>query len=216
MTDSPRPIDDDAVDVAVTAERYAAHAEQFVAKYREWSLTSLHGEAFRDVLPDPIDPSPTERPPRVLDLGCGPGTDTALFADAGLDALGLDITRPFLREARKEVPAAGFLQGDMRHLPIRDRAVDGIWCSAAFLHLPRSDAASTLAEFLRVLSPGDPLLLSAKAREPREQDAMELADGRRFTLWRADPLRRRIADAGFDPEQVDDENEWHTFLAIRD
>ncbi len=211
MTDSPRRIDDEDVDVAPTVETYAANAERFVGKYREWSLTALHGEAFRDALPNLAG-----RPPRVLDLGCGPGADSATFVDAGLDAVGLDITRPFLRAARDDVSRARFLQGDMRRLPVRDDAADGLWSSAAFLHLPRSDAASTLREFARVLRPGGPLLLSAKAREAHEQDAMELADGRRFTLWREAPLERQLADAGFEPEQISDEEEWHTFLAVRD
>jgi len=211
VSDSPRRIDDEDVDVATTAETYADDAAQFVEKYREWSLTELHGEAFHDALPDPGD-----RPPRVLDLGCGPGVDTATFADAGLDAVGLDITRPFLRAARDDVSRARFLQGDMRRLPVRDDAADGLWSSAAFLHLPRSDAASTLREFARVLRPGCPLLLSAKAREAHEQDAMEVADGRRFTLWREAPLQGQLADAGFAPEQISDEAEWHTFLAVRD
>ena len=211
MTDTPRRIDDDAVDVAATAESYAADAEQFVEKYRAWRLTSLHGEAFREALPDH-----TDRSARVLDIGCGPGVDTAVFADDGLDALGFDITRPFLRAANDDVPAARFLQGDMRHLPVGDDAVDGLWCSAAFLHLPRSDAAPTLAEFARVLRPGCPLLLSTKARETHDRDAAVLSDGRQFTFWREEALEGRIADAGFDPEQVSDEAEWHTVLAIRD
>lgn len=211
MTNNARPIDDDSVDVAATAETYAAEAERFVEKYREWSLTSLCGETFRQALPDPVD-----RPARVLDLGCGPGTDTEVFADSGLDALGLDITQPFLRAARDNVPAARFMRGDMRSVPVRDDAVDGLWSSAAFLHLPRSDAEPALAEFARLLRSGGPLLLSAKARETRETDAMEVDDGRRFTLWRANQLRRLLEDAGFTPETLETEPEWHTFLAIRD
>ena len=211
MTDNPRRIDDGAVDVAATVETYAADAERFVEEYRDWSLTSLHGDAFRAALPDPDD-----RPPRVLDVGFGPGADAAVFADAGLDTLGLDVTRPFVREAYEDVSAARFVQGDMRHLPVPDRAVDGLWSSAAFLHVPRSDADSTLAEFARALPSGCPLLLSAKARETRQQDALELPDGRRFTLWREGPLRERLVEAGFTPEQLSEEPEWHTFLAVRD
>jgi ubiquinone/menaquinone biosynthesis C-methylase UbiE len=211
VTDPLHRIDDDAVDVAATAETYADDAARFVEKYRSWSLTELHGEAFRRELPDPPC-----RPPRVLDLGCGPGADARVFADAGFEPVGLDVTRPFLREARDDVPGGHFVQGDMRHLPVPDRAVDGIWCSAAFLHVPRSDAASTLRAFGRVLSSGCPLLLSAKARETRDGDAIQSTDGRRFTLRREDPLRRRLADAGFEPEQLSEEPDWHTFLAIRD
>ena len=211
VTNSPRRIDDDSVDVAATAETYATEAERFVEKYRDWSLTSLCGETFRQALPDPEN-----RPARVLDLGCGPGADTEVFADSGLDALGLDITQPFLRAARDEMPAARFMRGDMRQIPVRDDAVDGLWSSAAFLHLPRSDAEQTLAEFARVLRSGGPLLLSAKAREAHGTDAMESDDGRRFTLWRADELRRLLENAGFAPETLATGPGWHTFLAIRD
>ena len=104
----------------------------------------------------------------------------------------------------------------MRRLPVQDDVADGIWSSAAFLHLPRSDGAPTLDEFARVLRSGSPILLSAKARETHELDAMEAADGRRFTLWRAGALRENLADAGFTPEKLDTGPEWHTFLAIRD
>lgn len=104
VTDSPRRLDDDAVQIAATAETYADDAERFVEKYRDWSLTDLHGDAFRAVLPNPED-----RPPRVLDVGCGPGADAAVFADAGLDTLGLDVTRPFVREAHEGVPAGRFV-----------------------------------------------------------------------------------------------------------
>lgn len=104
VTDPRQRIDDDAVDVAATAETYADDAERFVEMSRDWSLTDLHGEAFRTALPDPDN-----RPPRVLDVGCGPGADAAVFADVGLDTLGLDVTRPFVREAREGVPAGRFL-----------------------------------------------------------------------------------------------------------
>lgn len=212
MSDPPaEPIADDAVDVTETASVYAEEAPAFVEKYRSMRLADRHGEEFRAALPDP-----SEQPPRVLDVGCGPGVDTAVFADAGLDSLGLDITQPFLREARDAVPTARFLRGDMRHLPFADGTVEGIWSSASFLHLPRSDAPTTLAEFARVLADGGALLLSVMASETKEADAVRLADGRRFTFWREGALRDHLTAVGFDAEAVGEEEDWHALLCVRE
>lgn len=212
MSEPPvEPIADEAVDVAATASVYAAEVEQFIEKYWQMRLADRHGDRFRERLPEP-----ESYPPRVLDAGCGPGADTEWFAAAGLDALGLDITGPFLREARTAVPSAQFVHGDMRHLPVRDGSVEGIWSSAAFLHLPRSAAATTLAEFARVLRPGGILLLSVMARETRGVGAVTLEDGRQFTFWREDSLRDRLAAAGFSAEVVSEEADWHALLCVRE
>lgn len=212
MSEPPaEPIADEAVDVAETASVYAAEAEEFIEKYRQMRLADRHGDQFQECLPEP-----ETRPPRVLDAGCGPGVDTEWFAAAGLEALGLDITGPFLREARTAVPSAQFVQGDMRHLPVRDGSMEGIWSSAAFLHLPRSAAASTLAEFARVIRPGGVLLLSVMARETRGVGAVTLEDGRQFTFWGEESLRDRLTAAGFSVAVVSEEADWHALLCVRD
>jgi SAM-dependent methyltransferase len=212
MSEPPAdPITDDAVDVGETAAVYAAEAEAFVEKYRGMRLTDRYGDQFREGLPDPEG-----RPPRVLDTGCGPGVDTEWFDEFGLDALGLDITDSFLREARTAAPSAAFVRADMRDLPLRDGAVDGVWSSASFLHLPRSAAASTLAEFARVLRPGGVLLLSVMARETRAVDAVELEDGRQFTFWREDALRDRLTAAGFSVDAIGDKADWHALCCSRE
>jgi len=204
-------IADDAVDVAATAAVYAADTERFVEKYGDRSLVPRYGEAFRDALP-----TRRSRPARILDAGCGPGVDTAAFSESGFDVIGLDITAPFLRTARSEAPAASFLCGDMRRLPFATGSVDGLWSSAAFLHLPRSAASDTLAEFARVLADDGALLLSVMAREPKGVGAVELNDGRRFTFWSEDALLNHLHDAGFRTEQLSEVPEWHAVLALRD
>ncbi|QKY21378.1 class I SAM-dependent methyltransferase [Halolamina sp. CBA1230] len=213
MDDPPAtPVDDDAVDVAVTATTYAENAPDLVEKYLDFSLFERHGDAFRDALPTPRD-----RPPRVLDVGCGPGADTAPMADAGLDVVGLDLTPQFLHEAREQAPDARLLRGDMRALPVATATFEGLWSSAAFLHLPRSEATPTLDGFHRVLAPRGALLLSVMASETRDADAVELPDGRRFTFWQEESIRDRLREAGFaEVRALGGEENWHALLAVRD
>ncbi|MFW5948787.1 MAG: class I SAM-dependent methyltransferase [Halolamina sp.] len=213
MADPPAtPLDDEAVDVAATATTYVENAPDLVAKYLDFSLFERHGDAFYDGLPDPQD-----RPPRVLDVGCGPGADTAPMTDAGLDVVGLDLTPAFIQEAREQSPAARFVRGDMRALPLETASFEGLWSSAAFLHLPRSAAVPTLREFHRALAADGALLLSVMASETRDADAVEVPDGRRFTFWHESAVRDRLHEAGFAAVRaLGGDADWHVLLAIRD
>src|SRR4051812_37555065 len=61
----------------------------------------------------------------VLDVGCGPGWDTLRLRELGLRVCGLDRSRGMLAEARRRgVP---LMRGDMRDLPVRHGALDGLW-----------------------------------------------------------------------------------------
>jgi len=47
----------------------------------------------------------------VVDLGCGSGIWAAELTRAGYDVLGIDISRPMIKLARKQAPAARFVNG---------------------------------------------------------------------------------------------------------
>lgn len=56
-----------------------------------------------------------ESPNTVVDVGCGPGNSTRLLLERWPQAsiVGLDSSFPMLREARKAIPEATFVQGDL-------------------------------------------------------------------------------------------------------
>jgi SAM-dependent methyltransferase len=59
-------------------------------------------------------------PRRVLDLGCGAGRNTRYFASHGWDAVGIDMLRRAIEQARSQAVGAAanarFLQGDVTRL----------------------------------------------------------------------------------------------------
>jgi|SRR5208282_2038899 len=63
-----------------------------------------------------------------------------------------------LARARARVPAADFVPGDLRRLPVAGEAVDLVVCALALTHVPA--LAPVLAEFARVLRPGGRLVTS--------------------------------------------------------
>lgn len=104
---------------------------------------------------------------RVLDVACGPGNFSHVFAGAlsgsGL-AVGLDASPPMLAQAVADhaVPRAAYLRADARRMPFADGSFDAICCYAALYLIPEPFAV--LAEMLRVLAPGGRIALMTSFR----------------------------------------------------
>ena len=121
-----------------------------------------------------------KRTVRVIDLGCGPGTNVFNVYDAcaefahvqwyGLDlnqreaALGADRSSYRVRE--RSMKPVHFLNGDIFHLPIADNSMDIVLSSEVVEHLP--DPA--LREMQRVLKPGGYAMVTT----PNPRNFMEL------------------------------------------
>ena len=148
---------------------------------------------------------------RVLDGGCGPAHDTAGLRELGLRAMGFDRSRGMLAQARNPdlsglapaVAGAGpsdpmpLLLGDMRQLPVRDSALDGLWVCASFLHIPKRDAPAVLREMRRVLRPGGVLFISIKRGRDERWIAHQAGGERFFVFYQEDELDGLLAAAGF-------------------
>ncbi|MEW5808733.1 MAG: methyltransferase domain-containing protein [Actinomycetota bacterium] len=93
----------------------------------------------------------------VVDIGCGPGIFTSLFAaevgEGGL-AVGVDASHQMLRVAGVDHPGPNiaYLRGDAENLPFRDHSVDAAACLAALYLI--NDPFRALDEMARILKPG--------------------------------------------------------------
>lgn len=90
----------------------------------------------------------------VLDAGCGPANDLRALSDVGLKPVGVDLSFGALEEARLLLPKHPLVRAPLDRLPFRERAFRGLWLSAAFVHLPRSEWRNTLAYLLRYVARG--------------------------------------------------------------
>jgi SAM-dependent methyltransferase len=100
---------------------------------------------------------------RVLDLGCGSGTFTAVAAAAGAaSVIGAEVAEAALVRARAAHPELDFrlipIDGP---LPFDDASADLIWCSEVIEHI--ADTAAWLSEVRRVLAPRGRLLVTTPA-----------------------------------------------------
>lgn len=106
---------------------------------------------------------------RVLDVGCGPGNFTRIFAGAVGDGLvvGLDASRTMLARAVQETHTDNvvYMRADACDLPFRDASFDAICCFAALYLIEHPMRA--VDEITRVLAPdGRVALLASCNRGP--------------------------------------------------
>lgn len=139
----------------------------------------------------------------VLDLACGPGSFTSVFAaTVGPEgcALGLDTSAPMLARARIDNAATGarFVRGDAHRLPFPDGSLDAAICYGALYLIP--DPFAALAEMVRVVRPGGRLaVMTSVEAGPSVVRRLErtLAAPGGLRVFTRDDITSRLREAGF-------------------
>jgi ubiquinone/menaquinone biosynthesis C-methylase UbiE len=121
------------------------------SRYEDWYAGSGRDADARekDLLGKLLGQFPDAR--TALEIGCGTGHFTRWLAERGLNAIGLDSSRPMLLEARR-LGSPPCLQGDAQVLPFADQSVDlaVVITTLEFVENP----LGTLVEAVRVARQG--------------------------------------------------------------
>lgn len=152
----------------------------------------------------------------ILDVGCGPGFDAALFRRRGCRVVGIDLSHAMLAIAAPAL-AGRVLQADMRALPLAEGSADGVWSVASLLHVPDADTAKVIGEWHRVLRGGGVLALVTAVDGRSGFEAVPYAEGEeRWFVYRDEgALYEGIVGAGFALRaraQVSGSRRWATYL----
>jgi len=93
---------------------------------------------------------------KLLEIGCGMGTDLLQFARGGARCIGLDLTPRSIEITRHRFALYGasgvFLVSDGERLPFGDDSLDVVYSNGVLHHTPDTDGA--IREIHRVLRPG--------------------------------------------------------------
>jgi ubiquinone/menaquinone biosynthesis C-methylase UbiE len=135
--------------------------------------------------------SQTIKGKKVLDLGCGPGHDSYIFAELGFEVTGLDYSNEMIRRAKelkdiKNKPT--FVVGDMTKLTeyFSQNQFDAIWASASLLHIPPEDLPPTLQGMTDIAQPEAVVYVGLKGGSGTvlvDEDKLGKSMQREFTLW---------------------------------
>ena len=153
----------------------------------------------------------------IVDLGCGPADDGALFAQAGHRVTGIDRSAGMLAHAARALPGR-VVQADLRRLPLASGSIDGIWCCASLLHVPHEQTVAALLGMRRILRDGGCLaLITAAGRETRLEPVPYAPDTRRWFFDRAAAdLDGQLREAGLQVMTLTEEitsRHWLKILA---
>ncbi len=93
---------------------------------------------------------------RLLEVGCGMGTDLLQFARGGAICTGVDLTPRSIAITRQHFAVYGergdFMIADGERLPLSSASVDVVYSNGVLHHTP--DTAGAIGELHRVLKPG--------------------------------------------------------------
>jgi len=128
----------------VTINHYELNAESFWEGTRDHDV-SQNTNAFLQVLPK-------DRPLDILDFGCGPGRDLAVFKQLGHRPTGLDGSEVFCIMAQ-QYSGCTVLHQQFLNLELEPGSFDGIYANASMFHIPSQELPHVLAACHRALKP---------------------------------------------------------------
>lgn len=132
---------------AFTREYFEEHSRFRYTQYAPWLPTVACFEAHAGQ--------------RLLEVGCGMGTDLLEYAKNGAAVVGLDLTPRHLELARRRFQLFGqngiFINGDAEQLSFRDGSFDFVFSNGVLHHTP--DTRRAVDEIHRVLKPGGEALI---------------------------------------------------------
>jgi len=173
--------------ISTTRRTYDRIAAEFLEKTRDRSVIARQFDAFVSLLPAAA---------LVLDVGAGPGFDSAELRKRGVRAVSVDLSLGMLQVGVPEFPGPR-VQADMRQLPFASASVSGVWASASLLHLKPQEATAALREARRVLRNDGALHLSVKLGSGGEWEVARYGHARWFQYWSAATLDTALQEVGF-------------------
>jgi ubiquinone/menaquinone biosynthesis C-methylase UbiE len=142
----------------------AASVEDYDSKYHGGTAYQIMDQKLVAIIAENLDRLHVTNP-RILDLGCGPGSlVNQLRTIPGAQVTGVDLVPEMIRAAQERYPDVQFLVDDAESLSFPDGAFDVVLCSGMLHHLPTLTMA--MHEILRVLKPNGIIV----AREPNEDN----------------------------------------------
>jgi len=90
---------------------------------------------------------------RVLDVGCGPGTNAPLFKDMGLDYLGLDLNPEYIAQAKKKYSMEFQVADVCTYQANEEDKFDFILMNSLLHHIDTDNVKRILQQLTKQLTP---------------------------------------------------------------
>lgn len=150
----------------------------------------------------------------VLNIGCWTGTFEHKSVELAASMTSVDIEPKALEVARKNVPAAEFIEASILDLPFPDQSFDLVTLWAVIEHIPVGTEPRALSEIARVLRCGGYLALSTPNSHllSRCFDPAYFLAGHRH--YAAAELSTKLNEAGFSVLNIEILGGWYSILGV--
>ena len=176
-------------------EIVAAGYDRLADTYLEWGRKVTHDPRQR-MLAEFMSRLPDGG--RVLDLGCGAGLPSTGDLARRFRVVGVDISPVQLELARRNVPTAEFVPGDITEVDFADSTFDGVAAFYAISHVPREEHQRLFTDIFRWLVPGGLFLATLGASDAPDWTGDWLGEQMFFSSHDADVNRGLLKTAGFE------------------
>lgn len=127
-----------------SAKMYDKYAEPSIAVLRQIGLNVY----------------PPEKGMRVLDIGCGTGTNLTFYHEAGCDVFGIDLSPAMVQVAQMKLGEGAEIRlGDATKLPYSGHSFDLVTGFLTLHEMPNQIRSAVLSEMVRVMKPKGRILL---------------------------------------------------------
>ncbi len=134
---------------------------------------------------------------KVVDIGCGPGVYLEAMREAGLDAMGIDLSESFIERCHEK--GLNVRKMDMENPLLYPHSFDGLWAHAVLPHVPRERVAALLQTWTRLLKRDGLLWLSLREGEGEGFDAdASNTDRKRWLTFYTDEEVRKLVGKRFE------------------
>ena len=169
--------------------------DRLAERYLEWGA-AIEEDPRHRMLAEFSDRLPANA--RVLDLGCGAGVPSTQQLARRFQVMGVDISRSQVELARRNVPEAEFMLGDLSELQLPDDAFEGVVALYTVSHVPREQHGQLFVDMFRWLVPGGLFLATLGATDSPDWTGEWLGEEMFFSSYDADANRQMLRAAGFD------------------
>lgn len=190
----------------LTAQAY----EKIAGKFKErWQGTLQYNTVGRFLSYIPSGASGgTGKKIRIIDIGCGPGLYSKVFADLGFECTAVDFSEAMLQEAKDyitddhESDRVTFVKARVEELTSKvEGTFEAIWFSAVLLHIPHRALQTVLQVLNTLLADHGVLYLSTRllcTEDGADYPALEIRpEGRVFIYYGQAELEKHFFDASF-------------------
>lgn len=181
MTADPKSIVEAGYDALV--DRYSAWADDTRDPGREQFVGEFMGRLADGA--------------RVLDLGCGSGLPSTRLLAERFEVTGVDVSAGQLAAARRNVPAARFVHGDLATIDLPEASWDGVVALYSLAHVPRAEHGAVFERVARWLVPGGCFLATLGAGDSPDWTGEWLGRPMFFSSHDQATNRELLAAAGF-------------------